>query len=106
MLEKAPGDVENFGFSWVKMLMWGDVVLTSTWAAQPGITLGVANINTVDRMLFGQQHPPGTITAVMVAGGTVGSHYDITNTVVTAAGRVLNRKLRVHVRDAVTGWNQ
>lgn len=64
----------------------GDTIATSTWTVPAGLTQGAATNST-------------TTATVWLSGGTVGTTYQVTNRVVTAAGRTDERSFRVYVTE-------
>lgn len=82
-----PGANEPFGVDWATHLP-ADTITTSTWAvAASTLTLGACSIS-------------GCSTAVMVASGTLGETYNLTNTITTGCGWTLVQTLRIHVDTA------
>ena len=74
---------------------WGewlgvDTISESTWEAGDGITIASDPAPS----------STGTRTTVWLSGGTVGESYDVTNHIVTAAGREDDRTIRIYVREA------
>jgi hypothetical protein len=67
-----------------------DTISASTWEAEEGITIATDPAPS----LSGQR------TTVWLSGGTVGESYDVTNHIVTAAGREDDRTIRIYVREA------
>jgi len=81
---KDPSSVLDFGFDWSDWLDTDDSVSTSTWNVPTGITRD-SDTNT------------STTTTIWLSGGTVGSKYKITNRMVTANGRTVERSFYVKV---------
>jgi hypothetical protein len=67
-----------------------DSISLSTWEAEEGITIATDPAPS----LSGQR------TTVWLSGGTVGKSYDVTNHIVTVAGREDDRTIRIYVREA------
>jgi hypothetical protein len=67
-----------------------DSISLSTWEADEGITIATDPAPS----LSGQR------ATVWLSGGTVGESYDVTNHIVTAAGREDDRTIRIYVREA------
>jgi hypothetical protein len=81
---KDPSSVLDFGFDWSDWLDSDDSVSTSTWNVPTGIT-DDSDTST------------STTTTIWLSGGTVGSKYKITNRIVTANGRTVERSFYVKV---------
>lgn len=73
---KAPGSTLDWPISWA--LESGETIASSTWSIAPveagGITVGSATIS-------------GATTACLLSGGVFRRVYEVTNTIVTSAGR-------------------
>ena len=84
---KDPDSVLDYVLDWVtRWLETGDTISTSTWTVPAGITKD-SDTNT------------NTTTTIWVSGGTDDTDYDLTNRVVTAGGRTVDRTLRIQVRE-------
>jgi hypothetical protein len=74
--------VENFDvlIDWEAegFLAAGDSIVSSSWSADVGITIGVTVMTA-------------TTTTVWVSGGTAGWLYHVTNTITTVGGRTFQR---------------
>lgn len=70
---KGPADVLPWVFDWHEWLRGGDQIVSSTFIAEPGITIS------------GATHDFTTAT-VTVSGGTIGQTYIITNEITTSHG--------------------
>jgi hypothetical protein len=64
----------------------GDTIATSTWDAGAGITVESESDNE-------------TTATVWLSGGTAGTDYAVTNTIVTDGGRTDERTIRIAVRE-------
>lgn len=82
---KAPGATLDYGHDFTDWLTGVETILTSTWSASPGITLSSPAIN-------------GAITSTLIAGGTLGKRYTVTNTIATAT-RTDVRKFDIVIKD-------
>lgn len=82
---KDPNDVRDYTFNWVDELE-GDTISTSTWFVPSGITRD-------------SDSKTNTATAIWLSGGTDGVNYEITNRIVTAGGRTLDRTATFIVRN-------
>lgn len=90
--EKRPVEVKDFKFDWARHLLVGgvdvgDIISTSTWTVETGITKD-SETNTT------------STATVWLSGGTEGVHYTVTNRVVTAQGRTYERSIVVQVKVA------
>ena len=81
---KDPQSVLDYGFDWSDWLDTGDTVSTSTWTVPTGITED-------------SETETSTATTIWLSGGTVGKKYKITNRMVTANGRTVDRSFYVKV---------
>ncbi len=84
--EKDPNAIKPYYVDWTAWLA-GDTIATSTWTASPtGIT--TSNPTTSP-----------TITQIVLAGGTVGTLYSITNRITTTAGYTDDRTLYIKIEE-------
>ena len=81
---KDPQSVLDYGFDWSDWLDTGDTVSTSAWDVPTGITEDSDTKTT-------------TTTTIWLSSGTVGSKYKLTNRMVTANGRTVERSFYVKV---------
>lgn len=82
---KDPAAVKEYPWNWGDRFP-GDTITTSTFAADPGLTV-------VD------QGHTGLVATALIAGGTHGTDYKVTNHVVTAGGRTDEWTLVLLVRN-------
>jgi len=71
----TPGAKLDYAIDYSNYLETGDVIQSSTWLADAGITLSGETL--VDK-----------VSTVFAQGGEVGTHYKITNTITTANGLI------------------
>lgn len=64
--------------------MSGDTIASSTWIVDDGIVNDSAQNTT-------------TITTIWISGGTVGTTYNVTNRITTAAGRIMDQDVKIRV---------
>lgn len=83
---KDPSAILDYGFDWEDWLD-GDTISTSSWVVSPSGLTASPNTKT------------SNTTTVWLSGGTAGSTYQLTNTIVTAAGRTDQRTMLVAVQD-------
>lgn len=83
---KDPSSILDYGFDWVDYL-GTDTISTSSWSVSPA---GLSAVST---------SKDGAVTRVWLSGGTVGTTYQATNTIVTLAGRTDQRTLLVSIQD-------
>ena len=84
---KDPDAVLDYGNNWAAWLSdVSDTIATSTWAAETGITIDSETETT-------------TAATVWLSGGTVGDSYDVTNSIVTAAGRKDDRTITITIQE-------
>lgn len=81
-IDTAVLDYEEDWTAWLD----GDTISTSSWAADSGITIDSDSNTTVKGIVW-------------LSGGTVGESYDVTNTIVTAAGREDSRTIEITITD-------
>ncbi len=86
---KDPDEVLDYGIDWNgpaaeggPWLESGDVLESSTWTADDGITIQSSSFSD-------------TQTTVWVSGGTAGEQYELENDVVTAGGRTASRTILI-----------
>lgn len=80
---KDPDDILDYGINWAARL-GTDTISASTWIVEDGITQDSASFTD-------------TTTAIWLSGGTAGVTYDITNRIVTAAGRQIDQTVSIAV---------
>jgi len=81
---KNSSDVIDFGFDWSDWLASGETISSSTWSVPSGLTEDSSDNST-------------TQTSVWLSGGTAGSKYTISNTIVTSAERTKVRYIDILV---------
>jgi hypothetical protein len=72
----------DYTFNWSPTLAAGETVATSTWTVPSGITAGITS-------------QTATTTTQWLSGGTMGTEYTITNTILTTASRTYERSFGV-----------
>jgi hypothetical protein len=80
--------VLDYGIDWSAWL-GDDTITASAW----DVPAGLAVVGSAEGLTDGKT------TLVWLSGGQLGADYTITNRVTTAAGRVDERSIKVHVRD-------
>ena len=88
---KDPQSVLDYGFGWSDWLDTGDTVSTSTWTVPTDASSPAVGI-TED-----SESETDTTTTIWLSKGVVGVKYKITNHVVTANGRTVERSFYVKV---------
>lgn len=79
--EKPAAAAQSFPLPWE---LDGDTIATSTWAAAAGITVGATG-------------KTDTTTTAVISGGVAGQWYQVTNTIVTAAGQTLQQAFHLFI---------
>ncbi len=82
--KKDPDSKLDYGFDWSEWLTEGDTINSSDWTVDTGITKSNPTNST-------------TGTAVWIDGGTVGTTYRVTNSIVTSQGREADRSFYIRV---------
>ena len=77
-----PGDDEEVSYDWTLELE-GDLIASSEWSIVPN--------DSPSPVLDDASMDTGTLTSVTVSGLTFGIVYQLTNTVITEAGRELSQ---------------
>lgn len=85
--DKAPGEVVSYELDWAVELAAGELITTSVWSLDAGITQESAGIAA------GQ-----TKVTIVVSGGTPETTYRLTNHVTTNQGLEFEKDLRQLVR--------
>ena len=80
---KDPDETLDYIINWA-IHLGSDTISSSSWAAATGITID-SDTNTT------------TTATVWLSGGTLGTYYLITNTIVTAGGRTLEQSIRIRM---------
>lgn len=76
---KSPTEVADYRFDFTNLLRKGETIISANFTAAPaGLTLG-------------SPETTGTVVAVVVSGGVLGTTYEIDCTIVTSLGLVWNR---------------
>ena len=84
---KDPNSVLDYKIDWTNWLAYtspADTISTSSWTADSGITIDSSSKTTRK-------------ATVWLSGGTVGGEYEVTNRIVTAAGRTVDRSIWISV---------
>jgi len=81
---KNPNAVYDFTIDWANFLASGEVISTSTWTADTGITVDSESETT-------------TTATAFFSGGTLNTVYGAVNTIVTDQGRTDTRTLQITV---------
>jgi hypothetical protein len=74
----------DYGIDWGAKLTGGDSIVQSDWFAPAGITADNGSVN-------------GSLCIIWLSGGTLGKSYDITNRIVTTAGRQHDLTMRLRI---------
>ena len=85
---KDPSDVKDYGFNWATLLRAeGETGLASSvWSASDPVGLTIDSDTVV-----------GLVTSVVVSGGTAGTTYALTNTIVTSGGIPRTHERTIHI---------
>jgi hypothetical protein len=78
----------DYSVDWSSWLGAGETISTSTWTVASGITQATPAPSATD-----------SVATIWLTGGTVGSHYEITNHIVTNQGREDDRTMVVQVSE-------
>jgi hypothetical protein len=85
---KDPNDEVDYHVNWSRYLTRiGDVIQSSSW---PVIPAGITRMSDTH---------DDTRTTIWLSGGTAGTDYLLTNRIVTAGGRTLDKSITIRVRD-------
>lgn len=84
-IRKDPDAKLDYTLDWREWLD-GDIVKTSTWELDPGLTMESATHD-------------GMKTTIWLSGGDAGEHYKVTNHIITTDGREDERSFTVVVRE-------
>lgn len=82
--EKDPEANLDYAIDWSNWLK-EDIIIDSHWTADEGISLG-------------SDSHTDTVSTVWVFGGSNRKRYELTNTVITAGGRIDERTIRIKCR--------
>lgn len=92
---KDPEDVLEYGFDWSARLAAGETISTSTWTRTGGTAGGTITIAASTSIAPAIE---GGITRTKLSGGTIGQYHEITNHIVTSAGRERDRTAKIRIR--------
>lgn len=82
---KDPDSTEDFAFNWVADLD-GDTIVSSNFVLPDGLAeMSASNTDTT--------------ATIFVSGGSACMSYRITNRIVTAGGRTLDKTIRIYVQE-------
>lgn len=81
---KDPDSVLDYGLDWSSWLADGEIISTSSWTAESGITVD-------------SDSKDSSSTTVWLSGGTDGESYLVTNTITTSGFRTVERSIRIMV---------
>jgi len=87
--DKDPAETLDFYMDWTDQLDLttpSDTISAAVWTVPAGLTAGA------------QYHADGKATT-WLSGGTAGTDYTLTCRITTAAGRVIERNVRLYVRE-------
>lgn len=87
--DKDPAETLDFSMDWTDQLGLttpADTISAAAWTVPAGLTAG------------SQYHANG-IATTWLSGGTAGTDYTLTCRITTAAGRVIERNIRLLVRE-------
>ena len=84
IFQKAPQDIVDFSESWSNWLIGSDTIVSTAWAADPGITIVSSSFTA-------------TTTTVVISGGTAGQIYALRGAIATGSGRIELRSALVYV---------
>lgn len=82
---KDPQAVLDYGIDWSKWLVGGDTISSASWSVT----------GTDDDLVVDDDYLDSSVAGVWLSAGSVGSRYQVTCHVVTAAGREDDRSLFV-----------
>lgn len=88
-VEMQAGEFRDWGLDYADELEAGETLLSSTWVAVSGLTLG-------------EEGTQGSIATTWVTAGATAGAYALRNTVTTSGQRVLKRTLMVQVVDSLS----
>lgn len=90
--EQASGSLLDYGLDWSDWLSStpGDAIASSSWTADPALTLSNLASST-------------TATSVWVTGGAPGEWYELVNTVTTTGGRRDSRLCLLYIKPGLSG---
>lgn len=83
--DKDPDETLDFTIDWAAWLD-DDTISSSVWSVPSGLTEGSSSYGN-------------TTTTLWASGGTDGTDYRCTNTIVTAAGRTVQRTIMIRVKE-------
>ncbi len=83
MNPKDPDSIAYYVSDWSDWLDSGETIVSSDWVVEAGLTEDSASNDT-------------TTATIWLSGGTAGTDYTVTNTVVTSAGREEPRSMKIY----------
>ena len=86
--KKDPNEKLDFSLDWrvENRIPVGDVIVASLWIAPPGVSVVSESFSD-------------TVTTIWLTGGTIGETYDFLNRVTTEAGRILDKTVRLKIKE-------
>jgi hypothetical protein len=82
---KDPAETVDYGVDWSAVLQSGETFDAVAWSVPAGLTEGARSAAE-------------PICRIFLSGGTLGTFYDVENTITTSAGRVYRETLRIYIR--------
>lgn len=82
--EKSPASVLDYSFDWSEWLQAGQIIETSSWSSDTGLTIDSDAKTTTKATAF-------------ISGGVEGNSYFVSNTVVTNDGLTAKRSFIIKV---------
>lgn len=86
---KDPQEILDYDIIWTDRLDTDDTIVTSTWVVDP----------SDDALVIDSDENDNTTTKVWLSGGTLGSTYFVTNTIVTAGGRTHELTVKLKIKE-------
>jgi hypothetical protein len=84
---QGPFDVLDYEIGWEDQLPIGDMILTSLWSGDAGLTVMDGGFT-------------GSTSTVWISGGVGGYLYRVVNLITTTGGRTLGRQLKFKIKSA------
>jgi hypothetical protein len=82
--DKDPQETLDYRLNWRARVPVGDKIIESSWTSPSGIIKGISTYTDYT-------------TTLWLSGGTIGTTYSFTNTVITYEGRIMEQTVKVRV---------
>lgn len=95
---KDPNETLSYGIAWTDRLSTGVIVSSVSWEVPAGLTAGASSINSTAVTHKGRTHAIGTVTSVILSGGTLNTRYTVTGRATCSNAEIMDESFIVLMR--------